>query len=190
MQCQAGWLTAALERWQDLHEDLHATTQVLARLASRSPCWSGGGAAESCRGYVNVPGKDLARVSQTSPARVSPGTWSSNLHKDLHATSLHKDLHATTHAPLGLGLDIVDGVRALNLKGGVLVSASQVVPARILPGPREPPRQGSCRGSSLSSAPWLLAWTPSSLSCILPLAIPVKPCHGRGYNCPCTSKGY
>ena len=35
MQRQADWLAAALERWQDLHEDLHATTQVLAELAWR-----------------------------------------------------------------------------------------------------------------------------------------------------------
>ena len=29
----AGWLAAELVRWQSLHEDLHATTQVLAELA-------------------------------------------------------------------------------------------------------------------------------------------------------------
>ena len=60
MQCQASWLAAALERWQDLHEDLHATTQVLARLAGQPPRWSGDWAAESCRGLATVPGKDLA----------------------------------------------------------------------------------------------------------------------------------
>ena len=33
MQRHAGWLAAELVRWQSLHEDLHATTQVLAELA-------------------------------------------------------------------------------------------------------------------------------------------------------------
>ena len=32
MQRHAGWLAAELVRWQSLHEDLHATTQVLAEL--------------------------------------------------------------------------------------------------------------------------------------------------------------
>jgi hypothetical protein len=89
---------------------------------------------EPCRGLAIVPGKSLAGASQSSPARTLLGNPLSGLHEDLHATSLHKDLHATTHVPLSLGLDVVDGVRAFNLKGGVLVSASQVVPARILPG--------------------------------------------------------
>ena len=32
MQRHAGWLAAELVRWQSLHEDLHATTLVLAEL--------------------------------------------------------------------------------------------------------------------------------------------------------------
>ena len=67
--------------------------------------------AKSCRGLVDVPGKDLAWASQTSSTRILLGTLSSGLHKDLHATTLE---------PLGLGLNVVDGVRALNLKGGAL----------------------------------------------------------------------
>ena len=59
MQCQVGWPAAALERWQGLHKDLHATTQALARLAGRPPRWSGDGVAESCRGLADVPGKNL-----------------------------------------------------------------------------------------------------------------------------------
>lgn len=118
-------------------------------------------------GFTVVPGKSLARASRLSPARALPGTSSSGLHEDLHATSLHKDMHATMHVPLSLSLDVVDGVRALHLKGGGPVSASQAVPARILPGLRKPPRQGSCQGSSLSSALCLLLCTPWS-SCIFP----------------------
>ena len=33
MQRHVGWQAAELVRWQGLHEDLHATTQVLAELA-------------------------------------------------------------------------------------------------------------------------------------------------------------
>ena len=62
---------------------------------------------------------------------------------DLQAVSLHKDLHATMHAPPSLGLGVVDGARALSLKGGGLAGASQAVPTRILPGLRKPPQQGS-----------------------------------------------
>ena len=74
-------------------------------------------------------------ASQTSPARILLGTLPSGLHEDLHATSLHKDLHATMHAPPSLGLDVVDGVRTLRLKGGGLAGVGQVAPARLLPGP-------------------------------------------------------
>ena len=94
---------------------------------------------EPHRGPMNIPSKNLAGASQTSLTRILLGTLPSGL---------QKDLHTTMQTPLGLGLDIVDGVRALNLKGGGLVSASQAVPARILPGVHEPPREGSCRESA------------------------------------------
>lgn len=126
---------------------------------------------ESCRGLANVPGRDLAGASQTSLARTLLGTLPSGLHEDLHATSLHKDLHATTHAPLGLGIDIVDGVRALNLKGGGLVSASRAAPARILPGIRDPCRGSDCLmlygywlGSCLGRLVFRLQLPPSGLA--------------------------
>ena len=35
MQCHVGRQTAEVVRWQGLHEDLHATTQVLAELVWR-----------------------------------------------------------------------------------------------------------------------------------------------------------
>ena len=109
MQGQVGWPAAVLERWQGLHEDLHVTTQVLARLVGQLPHWSGDWAAESGHGLADVPGKDLAGTSQTSSRRILLGTLSSGL---------HKDLYATTCVPLGFGLNVVDGVRALNHKGG------------------------------------------------------------------------
>ena len=50
------------------------------------------------------------------------------------SSGFYKGLQATTCMPLGLGLNVVDGVRALNLKGDGLAGASQTIPARILPG--------------------------------------------------------
>ena len=58
VQRHTGWLAAELVRCQSLHEDLHATTQVLAELAWKLHvatqvlawlagsllCWNGGGA--------------------------------------------------------------------------------------------------------------------------------------------------
>ena len=55
---------------------------------------------------------------------------------------------------LDLGLNIVDGVRALSPKGDGHAGAVQVAPARSLPGLHEPPRHGCRRRmSSMPSAP-------------------------------------
>src|SRR3990170_4275281 len=126
MQCQAGWLAAALELWQDLREDLHATTQVLARLASQSPCWSGGGAAEPCYGYVNVLGKDLAGVSQTVPAKILLG-------------GLGHPIFTKIHMPLRMRPWVL--VSTLSMVSEL--STSRVV---LLLVPCKSSRQGSCRG--------------------------------------------
>ena len=96
------------------------------------------------------------------------GSSSSGSYLDSQAFGLHKDLHATTQAPLSLGLDAVDGVSTLSLKGGSLAGISQVAPARLLPGLCRPSRQGCCRGKSIlplcSSCLWLECcfWQPHS----------------------------
>ena len=64
------------------------------------------------RGLTVVPGKGLVGVFVF---------WS---HVDPQAIGLYKDLHATMHASLSLGLDAVDGVKALSLKGDGLAGAS------------------------------------------------------------------
>ena len=125
--------------------------------------------AESCRGLATIPGESLVGASQSSPARTLLGTLS---------FSLHKDLHATMQTPLDLGLDIVDGVRALNLKGGGLVGASQTIPARIL------------LGAQLVFCSLITGSDAILVALHLLPVVPARPRRGHGYNCPCTSKGY
>ena len=52
---------------------------------------------------------------------------------DPWAVNLYQDLHATKHAFLDLGLNVVDGVRGLSLKGDGLAGAVQATLARVLP---------------------------------------------------------
>ena len=107
-----------------LHEDLHATTQVLAELASgphvatQVPAWLAGLAAAWERrwglgtrwpghgladilgkGLAGGPGKGLAMVTWSSPARMLPEVSSSGPHLILCVNDLHKDLHATMEVP-------------------------------------------------------------------------------------------
>lgn len=93
MQCQVGWPAVALERWQDLHEDLHATTQVLARLAGHSLCWGGGGTWPGtnlagpctlprhgpCRGLRNSSWQGSRRGLREPPWQGSAGASASGL---------------------------------------------------------------------------------------------------------------
>ena len=124
-QRHVGWQAAEVAPWQRLHEDLHATTQVLAELASgphvatQVPAWLAGlaaawewrwglGAHGLGRGLVDVVGKGLAggpskglvAAPWSSPVRVLPEVSSSGPYLTLCVNDLHKDLHATMEVPL------------------------------------------------------------------------------------------
>ena len=144
------------------------------------------------RGPADAPGKGLAGVFRTSLARILPGVFgrprqgscrgslSSGSYLDLQAFGLHKDLHATTQAPLILGLDAVDGVRVLRLKGGGLAGVGQVAPARLLPGLCRPPRQGCCRGKPVLPLRSSCLWLECCLGSLVP-SLPL-PCQARPHT--------
>ena len=82
MQRHVGWQAAELAWWQGLHEDPHATTQVLAKLVWKPrrclPSWLGwqlhvnSGGDTVGAGLVVAPLSPSARVLLGVPARVSP----------------------------------------------------------------------------------------------------------------------
>ena len=104
----------------------------------------------SCRGTVVVPGKGLAGGSHGFPWLGSRrGSSSSGPHLISCVYDLDKDLHATTEAPPEPWFQC-SCWRCLELLGSRAARCAgvgQVAPARLLPGPRRSPRQGSCRGS-------------------------------------------
>ena len=141
--------------------------------------------------FAAVPGKDLAGGLHGRPRQGScRGSSSSGSYVDSQAFGLHKDLHATTQAPLSLGLNVVDGVRTLRLKGGDFAGVGQVAPARLLPGLCRPPGKGVAGGSHFAPfalhASGLTVALAVSYLCFFCLA---KHGHRRGYDYPCTSKG-
>ena len=95
--------------------------------------------ANPCRARVwprpsDRPRQGLPGALESSPARVLPGLFVFWSHVDPWVVNFYVDLHATKHAFSDLGLNVVDGIKALSLKGDGLAGAMQVAPARVLPG--------------------------------------------------------
>ena len=95
--------------------------------------------ANPCRARVwpwhsDRPWQGLPGALASSPARVLSGVFVLWSHVDPWAVNLYQDLHATKHALSDLGLNIVDGIRALSSKGDGLAGVVQVAPARVLSG--------------------------------------------------------
>ena len=196
---------------------LHVATQVPAQLVGlaaacerrRSFGWCGSGS-----GPAGVLGKGLAG----GPARVLPwcssrprqdncrgscgfprlgsrqGSPSSGPHLISHVHDLDEDLHATTEVPPApwFQCSCWQCFELLGSRVARSAGVGQAAPARLLLGPRRPPRQGSCRGSPPRPFALLCFWSWCCLGCLVPSAslLCLAQCgRGRGSDCPCTSKG-
>ena len=63
-------------------------------------------------------------LQASNASQIQTKSYASTRHDQLLQDKLYEDLHATTHAFPNLGLNVVDGVRTLSLKGDGLAGAA------------------------------------------------------------------
>ena len=139
----------------------------------------------SCRGSRGFPRLGSRR-----------GSSSSGAHLILCVYDLDEDLHATTEVSPEPWFQCSWLVVLEPAGSRVVCSAGvgQVAPARLLPGPRRPPRQGSCQGGGSPPRPLALCISglgvaSGRLVLSAPLLCPAQCGRGRGSSCPYTSRG-
>lgn len=112
----------------------------------------------ACRGSYGFPRLESRR-----------GSSSSGPHLISCIHDLDKDLHAATEVPPEPWVQCSCWQRLEPLGSMVARSAGvgQATPARLLPGPRRPPWQGSCRGSPPHPFTLLCVWSWRRLVCLV-----------------------